>query len=443
MKEWATVAIGKTKTQFIDGDRSKRYPKRSEYVDDGVMFLNAEAINTGVIRKDRVNYVSESKYAEIKKGRIRRDDILLTTRGNGIGDAAFVNIDDRGLTNAQMLILRSDPNELCPRFLYYYFATDTLRAYIHNFASGSAQPQLPIRDLKKIPVSFPDIETQRSIAGVLSAYDDLVALNQQRITLLESLAEELYREWFVRFRFDGYRQTAFEKGIPKDWSQYCFREIVEFYIGGGWGEDEVSSNFSDPGFVIRGTDIAKIGNGNLSEIPFRYHKPSNLKKRRLQPYDFVFEVAGGSKGQLLGRNLMVSEEIIQYLGSPVMCASFCKQIRFNQSVVSPLFMKYYLKLFHRCGLAGIFQVQSTGISNYQFESFLNFQKLHIPLLSLQRQFEDFVRPIIEKQDCLLLANINLRETQKLLSKRLLSGKLSVNEITESAGAGFNSELVHA
>lgn len=149
MNQSHPTIIGETNTQFIDGDRSARYPKREEYVDSGIMFLNGESINRGTINKEAVNFITEQKYRDIKKGRIARNDILLTTRGNGIGDAAFVTTNDKGLINAQMLILRADNKDIYAKYLFYYITSNSLQNYILNFASGSAQRQIPIRDLKK------------------------------------------------------------------------------------------------------------------------------------------------------------------------------------------------------------------------------------------------------------------------------------------------------
>lgn len=118
MTNFARVELGKTNIQFIDGDRSSRYPKREEFVEEGVLFLNAESINSGSINKANANYISQEKFAEIKKGRIKRGDLLLTTRGNGVGNVAYVNTDDLGLINAQMLILRSNEEEINSKFLF-------------------------------------------------------------------------------------------------------------------------------------------------------------------------------------------------------------------------------------------------------------------------------------------------------------------------------------
>ena len=259
---------------------------------------------------------------------------------------------------------------------------------------------------------LPSLSIQTKIAAILSAYDELIENNQRRIVLLEKLAEEIYREWFVRLRFPGHEKVKKIKGVPEGWSLKRFHEIVEHYSGGGWGEDDRSPSFSDGAFVIRGTDIPDVQAGEFDRCPFRFHKPSNLKSRTLQSNDFVFEVSGGSKDQLLGRNVLVTERVLKFFNSPVMAASFCKQIRFRQDMVSPYFMKYFMKLYYDCDAVGIYQVQSTGISNYQFESFLKFQTIIIPPDALQKQFEEKVKPLIDMRDDVALASIALRKTPR-------------------------------
>jgi type I restriction enzyme S subunit len=403
------------------------------------LFLNGESIHAGIIDRTAANFISERKYNDIKKGRIARNDVLLTTRGNSVGDAAFVNIDEKGLINAQMLILRANNKNIHPRFLFYYLSSSTLRGYITNFASGSAQPQIPIRDLRKIPITLPAYDVQAKVAAILSTYDELIDNNKRRVELLEKMAEEIYREWFVRFRFPGHEGIHLVKGVPEGWSVKRFNEVVETYIGGGWGEDDQSATFSEGAYVIRGTDIPSVCVGQLEACPFRFHKPSNLASRTLFPGDFVFEVSGGSQDQLLGRNMMVSKAVLDFFAAPVMAASFCKQIRFRNDVVSSLFMKYFMKLYYDHGLVGIYQVQSTGISNYQFESFLKYQTIMIPPEKIQLDFEKYVGPLVELRDSLGIANIHLRRSRDRLLPRLISGRLSVENLSIQFPPGMKDE----
>ena len=310
------------------------------------------------------------------------------------------------------------------RFIAYFLQTMRLE----NFNSGTGVPTLNQNHLHKLTVRIPPVPTQRKIAAILTAYDDLIETNKRRIALLEKMAEELYREWFVRMRFPGHQNTKFVKGVPEGWEPKRIGDLIEHYIGGGWGEKNPTTEFSESAFVIRGTDIPKVQTGIMSSIPFRFHTPSNLKSRVMQADDFVFEVSGGSKDQMLGRNIRVSSILLDSLPEPVIPASFCKLIRFKRQKVSPYLMQQYLKLFYDQGLVGIFQVQSTGISNYQFESFLKYHKMLTPADPLQEQFEEAVKPFLDLKDRLGLENSVVAQTRDLLLPRLISGKLSVEDL---------------
>ncbi|MCA0355154.1 MAG: restriction endonuclease subunit S [Chloroflexi bacterium] len=110
-----------------------------------------------------------------------------------------------------------------PKFIYYFLKT----LHLENFDTGSSNPTLNRNHIHKIRVYFPEsIEIQRKIAAILSAYDELIEVNRQRIALLEQAAEELYREWFVRMRFPGYEHTPIEHGIPQGWEVVKLNSVV-------------------------------------------------------------------------------------------------------------------------------------------------------------------------------------------------------------------------
>jgi len=87
------------------------------------------------------------------------------------------------------------------------------------------------KTVRRINFPAPPIETQKKIAAILTAYDDLVENNRRRIALLEKMAEEIYREWFVRMRFPGHEQAKFEKGVPVGWQPSCLGNIAKFTMG--------------------------------------------------------------------------------------------------------------------------------------------------------------------------------------------------------------------
>ena len=218
---WEIRRLWELPLQIIDGDRSAKYPKRSEFRDSGVLFLNTTNIVNDRLDLSGAVFITEEKFAEIQKGRARRRDILMTTRGS-IGKVALFDCEyDEALINAQILILRADDAQLDSRFLFYAVRSPLFKTHVANFASGVAQPQIPIADLREVEIPVPALPAQRRIAGILSAYDELIENNQRRIQILETMARALYREWFVEFRFPGHdkipRVASPLGDIPQGW----------------------------------------------------------------------------------------------------------------------------------------------------------------------------------------------------------------------------------
>jgi type I restriction enzyme S subunit len=115
---------------------------------------------------------------------------------------------------------------------YVKYCLDTFRLQMQSISQGTTQDNMSLEKLLSIGFPAPDLESQRKIAGILSAYDDLIENNKRRIALLENMAEEIYREWFVRFRFPGWREAEFEKGIPKGWEIKTIGDIYKTASGG-------------------------------------------------------------------------------------------------------------------------------------------------------------------------------------------------------------------
>jgi type I restriction enzyme, S subunit len=113
---------------------------------------------------------------------------------------------------------------------FYYFLRPYLKAFEQQ-ATGATTKFLTLKILNGIDVVLPDIDTQKKIAAILSAYDDLIENNRRRIALLEKMADEIYREWFVRLRFPGHEQAKFEKGVPVGWTASTLGRIATFTMG--------------------------------------------------------------------------------------------------------------------------------------------------------------------------------------------------------------------
>ncbi|MBI5841678.1 MAG: restriction endonuclease subunit S [Chloroflexi bacterium] len=197
MNNWETVSFENAPLEIIDGDRGVNYPKQSDFMASGYcLFLNAGNVTEIGFDFSDCSFISEAKDNKLRKGKLARHDIVLTTRGT-VGNLAYY--DDRIpfeniRLNSGMVIIRPDKESIFPRYLYFLLKSSIFSEQVSAFTTGSAQPQLPIRDIKRIEFFLPPLPEQRAIAGILGALDDKIELNRRMNRTLESMARAVFRE---------------------------------------------------------------------------------------------------------------------------------------------------------------------------------------------------------------------------------------------------------
>jgi type I restriction enzyme S subunit len=221
-KAWTVIELKDAPIEILDGDRGVNYPKAEEFHSNGYcVFLNTGNIQNDSFVLDSCSYITEQRDRLLRQGKLKRGDIVLTTRGT-IGSVAFFNnkiVQENIRINSGMVILRC-ASELDNEYIYHLFKSPLLKQQYLLFSSGSAQPQLPIKDLRRIKLYIPTYSIQRKIASILSAYDDLIENNKRRIAILEKMAEEIYREWFVRMRFPASAKATAGKPVNSNDSNF-------------------------------------------------------------------------------------------------------------------------------------------------------------------------------------------------------------------------------
>ena len=233
MSEWKKVKLGDV-CQIIDGDRGKNYPKNHEFFGSGYCLF----LNTGNVTKEGFSFtnnqfITKEKDELLRKGKIKRGDLILTTRGT-VGNIAYYTNHikyENVRINSGMVILRVNKENVDASFLYQLVRSKESRTYINSFCTGSAQPQLPIKNLSQICFEIPSLSTQHRIATILSRYDSLIENYQKQIKLLEEAAQRLYKEWFVDFHFPGHENTKIVDGVPEGWEKKKLHEIAEVVLG--------------------------------------------------------------------------------------------------------------------------------------------------------------------------------------------------------------------
>lgn len=221
--------------EIIDGDRGKNYPKQDEFYPQGYcLFLNTGNVTKEGLIFEENQFIMKEKDEALRKGKLKRGDIVYTTRGT-VGNAGYYNSNvpyENVRINSGMVILRANGEIVDARFLYQILKSEYYRPYFKQYCTGSAQPQLPIKNFSQIYLNVPDIKTQHRIADILSAYDDLIENNQKQIKLLEEAAQRLYKEWFVDLRFPGHENTEIVDGVPEGWQYEKLGDLVKTTSGG-------------------------------------------------------------------------------------------------------------------------------------------------------------------------------------------------------------------
>lgn len=347
------------------------------------------------------------------------------------GKMAVAKIEDKGIGSTELFVFRNREGVTDKEFVYYLFKQQYIRNLAANSMTGaSGRQRADLKFVKRIKLNLPLLPIQHRIASILSTYDMLIENNTKRIRLLEKMAENLYKEWFVRFRFPGYEKVEFADSkygkLPNTFEIVRMKDVFGYYIGGGWGEENESDEFPEVASVIRGADFPNVWHYDVDSCPRRFHKTRNYKARRLEAGDIIMEISGGTSEQPVGRTVLVTKELIErFEGGRVICASFCKLIRLNKEKVSPYYFYYWMKFLYDTRIIDRFQLQSTGIINFKFEPFLRKGDVMLPAKEIMEAFGKKVMVLHQEMNLLAKQNSLLARQRDLLLPRLMSGKLEV------------------
>lgn len=193
---------------------------------------------------------------------IPEGSVIVTCIGNTIGKTAISSTES--LTNQQMnSIVVSESYD--KKFVYYLMCHNTNRIRAVGLGGGAAQPIINKSTFSALKVRVPDRPIQTRIAEVLSAYDDLIAMNRRRIELLERSARLLFEEWFVYLRYSGHEHDKIINGVPEGWQS---GKVEDFYdtASGGTPSRKVPSYFGGSIFWVK---TQELNNGFILETEER------------------------------------------------------------------------------------------------------------------------------------------------------------------------------
>lgn len=316
------------------------------------------------------------------------------------GDAAF--------GSTEFYIFRAKKKKADERFTYYLTSSDAVvLPAINSMTGASGRQRADKRFIQRLKLNLPDLPTQERIADILSSYDDLIEANNRRIELLEQAAQELYKEWFVRFRFPGHEKAKFENGLPEGWR---IKRMNEFcYVTDGTHDTPKPVDVGVPLVTGRCISSGFVDFNVAYNISEADHE--GIKKR-----------SGLKSGDILFSNI----------GTVGNCCIVDYDREFsvkNVIIFKPGMMRDTAYLYYwmtSSTMQEIFGAQTNGASQ-QFVglTFMRRYKLLVPKDDILEAFADKVLPIVEQKRLLHQKNLNLTAQRDMLLPRLMSGKLEV------------------
>ncbi|MCM2680957.1 restriction endonuclease subunit S [Echinimonas agarilytica] len=393
--------------------------KSEQFSEDSNDTFLVKGSNLGhrVIRWDEGPWWDNSDYEKLQRYQLIVDDVVLAMDrpivGGQLKFAWIKSSDPKSLLVQRVACLRAkDVGDQV--FLRYVIASPAFLQYIDTITTGVNVPHISGPDIRKYIFNLPIPEDRQKIAVVLSAYDDLIDNNLERIKLLEEMAQITYEEWFVRMKFPGHEEIGIdsESGLPIGWKSQTLREVTS-YINRGVAPKYVESD----GFPVINQKCIRKHLVNFAESRLTASEHKVPKDKLLQPLDILVNSTGTGT---LGR-------VAQFFD-----CSDRATVDTHVTIVRPSDEVSAYWLGRSLEAIEPFIVNlGKGATNQQElgrNDLADVVKLNTPTVELMTQFDDFAHPIFETITNLLNQNGLLKEARDLLLPRLMTGMIDIDNV---------------
>ncbi|SKB25872.1 type I restriction enzyme, S subunit [Acetoanaerobium noterae] len=400
MGEWKIKRINQLGE--ISRGRSRHRPRDDKSLYGG----EYPFVQTGDVKASEF-YLSKYSQTYNEKGlaqsKLWKKGTLCITIAANIAETAILDIDACFPDSIVGFIPFDDEADV--RFVKYSF--DMLKKEMQLASLGATQDNFSVEKMLKFKFIVPDFKKQKRVSDILSTYDDLIENNNRRVELLEKAAQELYKEWFVRFRFPNHENTKFVNGLPEGWE---VRRVKEY----GRVETGKTPPTSDPDNYSNEIMFVKTPDMHGNSFVIETEEWLSFKGHKTQPKKLLPE-----------NSIMVS-----CIGTGGVVAINSSKAHTNQQINSiiPDDAKYLEWLYFTCKslketieLFGATGATMTNLSKGKFEKL----KVINPSKGLVYNFSEKINPIFIEIKNLMKQNQNLKKQRDLLLPRLMSGRLEV------------------
>lgn len=394
MNEWTVCRIDDLGE--INRGKSKHRPRN-----DAILFGgDYPFIQTADVKKAHL-YITEysETYSEVglAQSKLWSKGTLCITIAANIAESAILGIDACFPDSIVGFVPFQNKSDL--KFVKYLL--DEFKVYMQQISKGTTQDNLSLEKLRRVKFRAPDYATQVKIANILSAYDELIENNIERIKILEQMAENLYKEWFVKFRFPGYENIQLKKCSPRGWVTSL--NATNMVCPENWEYGPLSQL----GCFVRGKNItaAEMVEGNIPVIsagiePSGYHNENNVTGQSI-----TVSASGANAGYLKYHLSDIWAADCSYLQDDEKIWFVYNALKFLQPVISNL--------------------QTGAAQPHVYPKHINRLCTIIPDDDTIISYCDKVKPIYEQIKVLKTKNENLIKQRDMLLPRLMSGKLEV------------------
>ena len=388
--EWEVKKLEKCNLKVIDGDRGKNYPNGNDFSKNGYcLFLNAKNVTKNGFSFEEKYFITKEKDENLSKGKLKRHDIILTTRGT-VGNISYYNekINFKHIRiNSGMVLIRNENETIKPEFLYKQFNSPVLSKQIKKIAFGSAQPQLTVKEIKKFKISTAEPNEQQKISDFLTKIDTKIEQLTKKKQLLESYKKGVMQKIFsqeLRFKDD-------EGEDYPDWEEKRLGEICNIKRGASPRPIADSKWFDENSNIgwVRISDVTK-------------------SKKYLNKTTQYLSNEGVKKSRLIEKGSLIMG-ICATIGKPIY-TNFTVCIHdgfvvFDKLSENKEFIYYYLDMIKKTW----YKYGQPGIQVNLNSNIVSSEKINLPSIPEQTKIANFLTKIDNK--------INLVEKQLTDSKQ--------------------------
>lgn len=393
---------------FVGRGKSRHRPRNAPFLYGGPYPF----FQTGDIKAANFHLTEHTQtYSEegLAQSKLWKPGTLCITIAANIAENAILGIE--GCFPDSVVGFIADPDKADVRFIKYWL--DTLKLGMQGVSQGAAQDNLSVEKLLTFDFRVPPLPVQRHIAGILSAYDELIENSRRRIRILEEIARALYSEWFAHFRFPGHEKLPLVGSslgdIPQGWEVKTISDVCESVSYGYTASavrDEVGPKF------LRITDIVPDVI-DWARVPFCEIPKDRVPNYLLKHGDIVVARTGATSGYAKRLNKLHPDTVF---------ASYLVRARakagMSNLILGILMESDEYKQFIKTNIGGAAQPQANAVV-------LTSMSLAVPPSSIGKQFDRLVSPMIDQVELLAVKIQSLRRTRDLLLPRLLSGQVKL------------------